>query len=48
MAQAGGSGVFVAKDDKTGEWSEPAFFTMGPPVSAFNSARRCRRSCCWS
>ncbi|HJT21579.1 MAG TPA: lipid-binding SYLF domain-containing protein [Nitrospira sp.] len=26
---AGGSGVFVAKDQKTGEWSEPAFFTMG-------------------
>jgi lipid-binding SYLF domain-containing protein len=26
---AGGSGVFVAKDHKTGEWSEPAFFTMG-------------------
>jgi lipid-binding SYLF domain-containing protein len=26
---AGGSGVFVAKDPKTGEWSEPAFFTMG-------------------
>ena len=25
---AGGSGVFVAKDEKTGEWSEPAFFTM--------------------
>ncbi|MFO0732155.1 MAG: hypothetical protein U0361_14465 [Nitrospiraceae bacterium] len=24
-----GSGVFVAKDEKTGEWSEPAFFTMG-------------------
>lgn len=26
---AGGSGVFVAKDQKAGEWSEPAFFTMG-------------------
>jgi SH3 domain-containing YSC84-like protein 1 len=26
---AGGSGVLVAKDEKTGEWSEPAFFTMG-------------------
>lgn len=26
---AGGSGVFLAKDEKTGEWSEPAFFTMG-------------------
>ena len=26
---AGGSGVFLAKDEKTGDWSEPAFFTMG-------------------
>lgn len=26
---AGGSGVFVAKDQKMDEWSEPAFFTMG-------------------
>jgi lipid-binding SYLF domain-containing protein len=26
---AGGSGIFVARDDKTGSWSEPAFFTMG-------------------
>ncbi|MGA6827466.1 lipid-binding SYLF domain-containing protein [Nitrospira sp. NS4] len=26
---AGGSGVFLGKDEKTGEWSEPAFFTMG-------------------
>jgi hypothetical protein len=25
----GGSGVFLVKDDKTGEWSEPAFYTMG-------------------
>jgi SH3 domain-containing YSC84-like protein 1 len=26
---AGGSGVFMARDEKTGEWSAPAFFTMG-------------------
>ncbi|MBI3357967.1 MAG: lipid-binding SYLF domain-containing protein [Nitrospirae bacterium] len=25
----GGTGVFLVKDDKTGEWSEPAFYTMG-------------------
>lgn len=24
----GGSGVFLVKDDKTGEWSDPAFYTM--------------------
>ena len=26
---SGGSGVFVARDEKTNEWSQPAFFTMG-------------------
>lgn len=26
---SGGSGVFLVKDEKTGEWSEPAFYTMG-------------------
>jgi lipid-binding SYLF domain-containing protein len=25
----GGSGVFLVKDNKTGEWSNPAFYTMG-------------------
>lgn len=25
----GGSGVFLVKDEKTGEWSDPAFYTMG-------------------
>lgn len=25
----GGSGVFLVKDDKAGQWSEPAFYTMG-------------------
>ena len=25
----GGSGVFLVKDNKTGEWSDPAFYTMG-------------------
>ncbi len=32
---AGGSGVFMAKDEKTGEWSEPAFFTMGAASFGF-------------
>ncbi len=26
---SGGSGVLLVKDEKTGEWSEPAFYTMG-------------------
>jgi lipid-binding SYLF domain-containing protein len=26
---AGGSGVLLVKDEQTGEWSEPAFYTMG-------------------
>ena len=26
---AGGSGVLLVRDDKTGEWSEPAFYTLG-------------------
>lgn len=25
----GGSGVFLVKEDKTAEWSDPAFYTMG-------------------
>ena len=26
---AGGSGVLIVKDEKTGQWSEPAFYTIG-------------------
>ena len=29
VGAAGGSGVFLARDEKTGEWSGPAFYTMG-------------------
>jgi lipid-binding SYLF domain-containing protein len=26
---SGGSGVFLARDERTGNWSEPAFYTIG-------------------
>lgn len=29
LGGSGGTGVLVAKDDKTGEWSQPAFYTLG-------------------
>ncbi len=31
----GGSGVLTVKDDKTGEWSEPPFYTMGADSFGF-------------
>lgn len=31
----GGTGVFLAKDETTGEWSEPAFYTMGTASIGF-------------
>jgi lipid-binding SYLF domain-containing protein len=32
---AGGSGVFLMRDEKTGKWSEPAFYTMGSASFGF-------------
>lgn len=29
VAGEGGKGVFLVKDEKTGEWSQPAFYSMG-------------------
>ncbi len=29
VGAAGGTGVFLVRDDKTGEWSQPAFYTIG-------------------
>ena len=29
LGAAGGSGIFIARDEKTGAWSEPAFFILG-------------------
>jgi lipid-binding SYLF domain-containing protein len=29
VGAAGGNGVFLARDKKTGQWSEPAFYTIG-------------------
>ena len=29
---SGGTGVFLARDEKTGKWSEPAFYTLGSVV----------------
>jgi lipid-binding SYLF domain-containing protein len=29
---SGGTGVFLARDEKTGNWSEPAFYTLGSVI----------------
>lgn len=29
LGGSGGTGVFVVRDEKTGDWSEPAFYTVG-------------------
>jgi len=29
LGGSGGSGVLVARDEKTGDWSQPAFYTLG-------------------
>lgn len=45
---SGGSGVFMARDEKPANGASRHFLPWEPPVSAFNSARRCQRSCCSS
>jgi len=37
IAGEGGSGVFLVKDEKTGEWSHPAFYTMGAASGGFQA-----------
>ena len=32
---SGGSGVLIVKDDKTGQWSQPAFYTIGSGTFGF-------------
>jgi len=32
---SGGTGVFLAKDEKTGNWSDPAFYTVGSVTFGF-------------
>ena len=32
---SGGSGVLIAKNDKTGQWSQPAFYTLGSGTLGF-------------
>lgn len=34
---AGGSGVLLVRDDKTGEWSQPAFYTVGAVSFGFQA-----------
>jgi len=32
---SGGSGVLIVKNDKTGQWSQPAFYTLGSGTFGF-------------
>lgn len=37
LGGSGGTGVFLARDEKTGEWSYPAFYTMGTASVGFQA-----------
>jgi len=37
VAGEGGTGVFLVKDEKTGEWSQPAFYKMGTASGGFQA-----------
>jgi lipid-binding SYLF domain-containing protein len=37
VGASGGSGVFLARDEKTGEWSGPAFYTIGGASFGFQA-----------
>jgi len=43
---SGGGGVLVVRDEKTNEWSYPAFFTVGGASSGLHLAAKLRKWCC--
>jgi len=44
---SGGTGVLLSRDGKTGEWSNPAFYTMGSVSFGLQIGANRRRSFCW-
>ena len=48
IGASGGNAVLLVRDKKTGQWSEPAFYTrLGGEASASRSAVRLPRSSSW-